>query len=149
MAKETIEIPKEDFDKLLARLDVLEKSQMQGMGLDPKIAARAALPFVMVQFTRHHNVASQPSVVQKGAMIVEGYSVSAFEIVRLRKDEYERINKDYPGLVVAEQDKFVPMQHFTPEQKLNRDSGRMEWKMKPTPIPVKELKELAADRKVG
>ena len=154
--KETVEVPKEEYEELkrsngenaevtsqlMEKLDRVEKAQLAGVGIDPKIAARLTLPFKRVQFLEHYSRTSVPSQIQKGVMVIESYAVSAGDIVDIRKDEFDRIMADFPKKMQANPNKFSDKLRMKPEPKLD-PSGRPKVEMVEDNIPVKVLLENA------
>ena len=159
MAKksEVVEVPKEEYEEtvranqensalieqLVEKVDSVSNAQLAGVGIDPKIAARALLPRKTVQFLRHHSVAAIPSLIQKNALIMEAYSVSCGDIVHIREDEFKRLNGDFPDLLESNPNKFQDKMRYKPEQQMDKNTGRMKIKRVPDPQPVKVLLELA------
>jgi len=156
MAGQGKTVARSEFDELVARnqelemliqdmaadLSALNRAQLAACGVDPGVAARKNLRRRTVQFTRNYNRLSQPSSVPNGPNLVEGYTVAAFEVVKIREDEFLRINADFPGLMVEAVDEFKPRPAWKSEP--DKDAaGRFRWKLTPVPIPVDVLIERA------
>lgn len=131
------------IDQLVEKLDAVSNAQLAGVGIDPRIAARALLPRRRVQFQRKYSRAALTSKIQKGTHIVEAYSVSCGDIVDIREDEFKRLNDEYPELLEANPNKFREKPRMKPEQVVDKDTGRYKIEWVKDPQPVKVLEELA------
>ena len=159
MAKETetVTVPKAEYDEMVRQnqensamitnlaedLDRVRVAQLAGAGIDPKISARAMLPRKTVQFTRHYSAGAIPSLVQKGALIMEAYTVSCGDIVHIREDEFKRINEDFPDLMEVNPNKFEDKMRFKPKQEMDKNTGQMKIVKVKDPQSVKVLHEIA------
>lgn len=121
-----------------ATIHNLMTSQLAAVGADPAGAARRALGRSLVQFRRNYNRMAQPSSIKDAPNVVDGYSVGALEVVRLRDDERARIEADFPDLLETRQDKFRPFPRQVPKM-VPDEHGRPRWTMTVVPVPVDEL----------
>jgi len=133
--------------QLAEKLDIVQNAQLCGVGIDPMIAARALQPRRKVQFQRHYSRSALPSKIQKGAKIVEAYSVSCGDIVEIREDEYKRITAEFPDLLEANESKFREKARMKPVQVVDKNTGRYKIDWVKDPQSVKVLHELS--REVG
>jgi len=157
MAEKTVTIPEKEYKalvadgeenkgtiaKLGAKVDDLTKATLAGAGVDPQAAARRGLGTELVQFTRNYSRAAIPSDTQKGVNTHEAYSVECGDIVHLKVDEVERLQKDFPDLLLIGEKEFKVKVRFKPELGINEDTKRPETKMVPDPLDVKTLIETA------
>lgn len=140
---DTVTVPTEEWEEMKAKLDRLQAAQLASVGVDPKIAVRATLPRILVQFTAHYTRAAVPSAVQKDVNVIEAYSVSAGDIVRLREDELQRLKAERPALVVDDPKAWKPKEAERSRRAI-RD-GVMGYEVGKVKIPVEQLVRLAPD----
>ena len=152
-----VTIPKEEYDEMVRQnqenaeminqvagdLDKVRSAQLAGVGIDPKISARATLGRKTVQFNRHYSAGANPSKIQKGLMIMEAYAVSCGDIVHIREDEFKRINEDFPDLMEANPNKFQDKLRLRPQQVVDKTNMSSKIEMVNDPQPVKVLLENA------
>lgn len=132
--------------EMAAQIHALTLSQLQSVGIDPRISARQALGHTLVQFTSNYNRMPQPSANKDGENLHEGYVVGTMEVVKLRTDEFERIAADFPGMLETNKKKFKERPRFrtSPDRDKN---GNFGWRVTPDPVPVDELIKTA--REIG
>lgn len=127
---------------MAATIQTLQNAAIGRAGLDPEGAARRAMGRQPVQFLRHYNRLPMPSTVAGAPHVVEGYTVAAFEVVLLRKDELQRIKGDFPDLIQDNPAKFVDQAIHRPYLGKD-DNGRPIWTTKTEVVNVKTLVDRA------
>ena len=156
MAEKTVTIPEKEYKALvadgeenklmiadlIAKVEDLNSATLAGAGVDPQAAARRSLGTELVQFTKHYSKAAIPSETQKGVNTHEAYSVECGDIVHLKVDEIERIQKDFPELLLVGEKNFKVKMRFKPELGLD-DNKRPVTKMVEDPLDVETLIEIA------
>lgn len=131
-------------EEMARNLSAMNVALLQGVGVDPAVAARGRLPRRPVQFTRHYNRMAQPSTVKDGPNLIDAYCVAEREVVKLRLDEVERLQKTFPGLIEVDEKKFADKPGYRREPDKD-EYGRFRWRLTPEPIQVKVLMAHARD----
>ena len=132
------------IQEMAAQLNAVTRAQLHGAGVDAAVMARRNLGRKTGQFTRNYNRLPQPSSVKGGPNLIDGYAIGAWEVVKIRVDELDRINADFPDLIEEDVKKFKSCPRHVPT--LTRDDqGRPVWRMDPKPVPVDELIKIAPE----
>lgn len=153
--KEMVQIPRQELEELreqrdedrgviaelIEKMNRLENAALTGQGVDPIITARANLPTKLVQFNEHYHRAAKPSQIKGAGNTHEGYAVARGEVVKLRRDEYDRLKDERPGIFEDDQSKFRQGARRVAKPAVRRINGRDVTVNEVThePIEVKEL----------